>query len=158
MPCRFAVNAPSVVSEIIDGEVIIMNLKSGNYYSSDKLGAVVWSWIEEGKTEPEMTRLAALRYRASPQQIGASFRIFFDRLMTEDLVRQVEADDAASAAEPNHTSPQEDFVAPELCTYTDMQDLLLLDPIHEVNQEGWPQAKERETSAQVAAAGEPTAK
>jgi len=35
---HYVVNAPAVVSEIIDGEAVIMNLKSGNYYSSDKCG------------------------------------------------------------------------------------------------------------------------
>jgi hypothetical protein len=30
------------------------------------------------------------------------------------------------------------FVAPVLDKYTDMQELLLLDPIHEVDASGWP--------------------
>jgi coenzyme PQQ synthesis protein D (PqqD) len=156
MSCKFAVNSPSVVSEIIDGEVIIMNLKSGNYYSSDKAGAIVWSWIEDGKTEAEMNRLAAIRYRASPHQIEASFRIFFDRLLEEGLVRKTDAQESAPAAQPDRSNPQEDFFAPELCAYTDMQDLLLLDPIHEVSPVGWPQAKDHEAPAQ-AGSGETTA-
>jgi len=30
------------------------------------------------------------------------------------------------------------YKAPELDTYEDMQDLILLDPIHEVDESGWP--------------------
>ena len=33
------------------------------------------------------------------------------------------------------------FNAPVLNKYTDMQDLLLLDPIHEVDATGWPSIK-----------------
>ena len=33
------------------------------------------------------------------------------------------------------------FEAPILHKYTDMQDLLLLDPIHEVDEAGWPSVK-----------------
>jgi hypothetical protein len=33
------------------------------------------------------------------------------------------------------------FVAPVLHKHTDMQDLLLLDPIHEVDETGWPSVK-----------------
>jgi hypothetical protein len=33
------------------------------------------------------------------------------------------------------------FNAPVLNKYTDMQDLLLLDPIHEVDATGWPSTK-----------------
>ncbi len=33
------------------------------------------------------------------------------------------------------------FTEPTVHTYADMQDLLLLDPIHDVDETGWPNAK-----------------
>jgi hypothetical protein len=33
------------------------------------------------------------------------------------------------------------FTRPVLTKFTDMQDLLLLDPIHDVNSSGWPAKK-----------------
>ena len=33
------------------------------------------------------------------------------------------------------------FVPPTLEKYTDMQDLVLLDPVHEVDERGWPHAQ-----------------
>ena len=49
----------------------------------------------------------------------------------------------ATAVEPHVLpEPQEGFVAPQLHKYTDMQELLLLDPIHDVDQEGWPATTE----------------
>ena len=43
---------------------------------------------------------------------------------------------AANGAGP--AKPQAQYAAPKLSTYTDMQELLLLDPIHEVDESGWP--------------------
>jgi Coenzyme PQQ synthesis protein D (PqqD) len=137
------INAPSVVSEIIDGEVIIMNLKSGNYYSSDKVGAVVWTWIEEGKTEREIHGLAASRYRADAQDISDALGSFYGQLVEEGLVREVEAPPAGVVAAGAGNGAGEDmFFAPELHAYKDMQDLLLLDPIHDVDTVGWPKARD----------------
>jgi hypothetical protein len=143
----FLVNAPSVVSEIIDGELIVMNLKTGNYYSSDKVGAVAWSWIEAGKTETEMNRLAGTLYRASVQQIRGDLGAFFGRLLEEDLVREVPATNDEASTDGGATgalTSAQDFVPPALCVYTDMQDLLFLDPIHDVGAVGWPKPRDSE--------------
>ena len=44
---RFRINKPHVINEIIDGEVVILNLDTGNYYSMDKSGADIWELIED---------------------------------------------------------------------------------------------------------------
>ena len=44
----------------------------------------------------------------------------------------------------NATPPQQDnlnFEKPVLQKHTDMQELLLLDPIHEIDEKGWPSKK-----------------
>lgn len=148
MDRMFIINAPQVVSEIIDGEVIVMNLKSGNYYSSDQVGAVVWSWIEAGKTEDEIGRAAIARYDARSEDVRGALSAFFQRLIDEGLVREAPAPehDAAAAHGTEALAIKEIFARPELCVYTDMQDLLLLDPIHDVDAVGWPTPKESEAN------------
>jgi hypothetical protein len=143
MDTLFVINAPSVVSEVIDGEVIIMNVKSGNYYSSAEVGAVVWSWIEQGSTKDQIRDLATSRYQGDDRQIGESLEAFFESLLREELVRAVsvsEAGAAGQAAVKNGAAAV--FTVPKLCAYTDMQDLLFLDPIHDVDAIGWPEAKD----------------
>jgi len=142
---HFVINAPAVVSEIIDGEVVIMNLTSGNYYSSDNVGAVIWGWIEGGKTLRDIGRRLSLRYAAGAEDIAATLTAFVERLIEEKLVREVAlgptpATDNGHAL--NGAAGGEPFVAPELHVYTDMQDLLLLDPIHDVDEAGWPRPRD----------------
>jgi hypothetical protein len=142
---QFVINAPAVVSEIIDGEVVIMNLTSGNYYSSDSSGAVIWRWIDEGKTFGDIERLLSLRYDAGAEDITAALTAFFDRLIEERLVREIALMPTPTADNGhalNGAAGRERFVAPELHVYTDMQDLLLLDPIHEVDEAGWPRPRD----------------
>ena len=52
--------------------------------------------------------------------------------------------DDAAVAPPNGSAPADAarvFEAPRLEKYTDMQDLVLLDPVHEVDEQGWPQQR-----------------
>ena len=37
--------------------------------------------------------------------------------------------------------PLQDYEPPQLMKYTDMQELILLDPIHDVDEKGWPHTK-----------------
>jgi hypothetical protein len=138
---QFVINAPSVVSETIDGEVVIMNLTSGNYYSSDNAGAVIWGWIDERRTFSEIERLASRRYDAAAEEIAAALAAFFDRLIEEKLIRKTTVPPAPAAGNDRDADAppaKEPFVTPELHVYKDMQDLLLLDPIHDVDETGWP--------------------
>jgi len=45
---RIKINEPNIVHENIDGETVILNLDSGNYYSIVDVGADIWNYIEKG--------------------------------------------------------------------------------------------------------------
>lgn len=140
----FAPNAPAVVAEVIDGEVVIMNLTTGNYYSSDGTGAVIWGWIEDGKTLCDIERLLGQHYEASAEAITAALTSFLDRLLDEGLVREsteIPTSGGGHGLSENESPSRQRLVPPELHVYTDMQDLLLLDPIHDVDEAGWPRPK-----------------
>ena len=38
----FRVNSPTVVSETVDREVVMIHLDTGNYYSLRSTGALIW--------------------------------------------------------------------------------------------------------------------
>jgi hypothetical protein len=61
-----------------------------------------------------------------------------DASITEGTITEGTITEASGhlAAEP--------FEPPVLEQYTDMQDLLLLDPIHEVDEQGWPMTQEQQ--------------
>ena len=144
MDRRFAVNNSAVVSEIIDGEAIMMHQTSGDYFSAAGVGALIWSWIGEGRSRAQMLDLLEASFAQDPKEIATAVDSFLSDLLTHRLVREVgEATDTAPAAVARSPiEAGEEFVPPVLNVYTDMRDVLMLDPIHEVEEEaGWPTPK-----------------
>ena len=136
------VNAPQVIHESIDGEVIIINLTTGNYYSTKGSGADVWDLIEQspGLTSGDVVDALELRFDASVEALAPAVDAFVTSLRAEGLVVDTEAGIVASERPPlPHGSAA--FIAPMLEKFTDMQDLVLLDPVHEVDATGWPQPR-----------------
>ena len=133
----YRVNTPSIVSETIDGEVIIINLDAGNYYSlNNAVGVRVWTGIENGQSNDAIISALTRQYSAEPDTIQAAVTRFIADLQSENLI--VPSSDANTGVTLPGDAPAGEFEMPTLQKFSDMQDLLLLDPIHEVDETGWP--------------------
>ena len=134
----FRPNSPPIIQETIDQETIMVNLETWSYYSLNPVGTCIWSAIERGWASHAITETVARRFSVEPATAEPDVRAFVQRLVEEELVVPRDdgapgpppADDAAPASLP--------YEAPVLHHYTDMQELLLLDPVHEVDAAGWP--------------------
>jgi hypothetical protein len=144
---RFRINVPHVSHETIDGETLIVNLNNGAYYSLLGTGVAVWSVLERGAALDEIAEAVDQRYEGARADIEGTLQQFVAKLQEEGLIVQDQgpaAPDAVSigaSALPEGREPKPMFEAPVLNKYNDMQDLLLLDPIHEVDEAGWPMPK-----------------
>ena len=140
-----SVNAPVVISEVIDGEAVIMHLGSGRYFSCQGTGGEIWSLIEKGTTEDRVVEHMGTRYAVEPEVLSAALSDFLSRLKEHELVREEAggraAGDPAGSAPDSTDQAGAAFEPPTLNVYSDMEDLLLLDPIHDVDETGWPQPK-----------------
>src|SRR4051794_9749502 len=45
---RFRLNAPNVIAETIEGEAILVDLRTGNYYSIQGSGSQIWEALAQG--------------------------------------------------------------------------------------------------------------
>ena len=142
---RFRANSPHVISETIQGETIIIHLTTGTYYSLQGSGAEVWDAIAGGATAAEIAADLSARYGVAEAEAEAAVVSLLDDLQAEELVTASDATlrETAAITEPA-AGP---FVAPTLSKYTDMQDLVLLDPVHEVGDAGWPETKQQVAGA-----------
>jgi len=138
MTTRLRVNSPNVIYETIEGEVILIDLKTGTYYSLRDSGAAVWQAIEQGAGEDGIAAELRSRYEASEEEIRDAVRRLLDELEREGLVRAEEGEAVSAAPASGNGAERLPFAAPVLEKHTDMQDLILLDPVHEVGAEGWP--------------------
>lgn len=142
---RFRINRPTVVHETFGKEVVIIAFDSGNYYSLDKTGADIWNFIESGATVGEIVERFIYLYDGNRGVIENAVNKLIDELHIENLIIPEESEKNIQTStiqvEPNSETERHIFEAPRLQKYTDVQELLLLDPIHEVNETGWPNMK-----------------
>lgn len=138
---RFRVNTPTVTHETIDGEAVIINLDSGNYYSLVDAGSFIWAIIEKGASASEVQGLVQQSYEGDATDIDQGVQELLAQLQQENLIVPVDGTTAVdltdfTASHNGHGKPS--FEAPSLNKFSDMQELLLLDPIHDVDDAGWP--------------------
>ncbi len=83
-----------------------------------------------------------LRHNGNAEEVRSSVLSLIDELVAESLIVPAKDAPVGASSEPLGTAgPEAPFVLPVLERYTDMQELLLLDPIHDVDESGWPHRK-----------------
>ncbi|UXP32655.1 hypothetical protein N6H18_01560 [Reichenbachiella agarivorans] len=132
-------NRPTVSSELFDDEVVIVNLENGNYYSFGGSGIDIWKIIKDGVDLPNLKEIFENKYMFDQDQKKV-FSQIINELIEEGLV--VKSKDPSDKVSNELIFKHDSFKPAILKKFTDMQDLLLLDPIHDVDATGWPMPKE----------------
>jgi Coenzyme PQQ synthesis protein D (PqqD) len=142
---RYHLAGPEIISESFDdGESVVVNLDNGCYFSLNPVGGWMFDLLASGVSVDAVTETVGGRYDAAPDAIRAAVAEFAVRLLDEALLAPgaPEADVTETGgreAQPREWSDEPvTFEAPRLTAYTDMQDLLLADPIHDYDETGWP--------------------
>lgn len=136
---RYRLNSPEVVAETLDGEALIVHLGTGAYYSCRGSGEAIWAQLIGGRTVAETAAALATHFDPAAPALILDVERFLAELLQEDLLVQA---DVPATAPPSGSAVSESYEPPSLNKYTDMQDLLALDPVHDVDAaEGWPAAK-----------------
>jgi hypothetical protein len=135
--------------ETIEGEVILIDLDTGTYYSLRDTGAVVWQGIQDGAETSQIVDTLTSSYEGASDEIVSAVADLLEELTGEGLIEPVDGDTpAAGARVPSVPAPgRPPFRAPVLEKHTDMQDLILLDPVHEVDARGWPHPAPSDSAA-----------
>ena len=84
---RLCIAGPSVVHEAIEGEVIIVNLDKGLYFSTDGVGASIWAMIVAGRTADEILLWATDALDAG-DVVTVDVTEFLDDLSENELIRR----------------------------------------------------------------------
>jgi hypothetical protein len=106
--------SPSAVSDTIGHDTIVINIKSGAYYALTESGAKTWADVQNGEVSPEgLVAVSVFVKEGLLEFDGALPELGESSVSSSDLFEK----------------------------YTDMESLLLADPIHEVDEQGWPKLK-----------------
>ncbi len=132
------VTNPNAMHETIDGETIVIDLASGTYYSLRGSGPAIWNALASGSSRDAIVERLAAAYEAPREEIAGAAEAFLARLEEEQLIVHGNGAGPDGDATLDHAGPRGPFEPPELERYDDLQDIILLDPVHMVDDQGWP--------------------
>ncbi len=130
---------PWVTHERLDDEVIAINLETGAYFALAGVAADGWTLFAGGADLDGAVDAIVARYSADRDTVQGDLAKLVSQLEEAGLMAQ---DDSAGAPPEPLPAPVATtalvYSSPAFERYDDLEDLLLLDPIHEVDDEGWP--------------------
>lgn len=134
------VNADKVLSEILDGEAVIIDLASGRYHAAAGVAATVWGGLICGHALDRIMGDVRRLHTGVPADAETAVQAFIDSVVAAGLAQPAanagSTSDSRVPAGPEPTPWSE----PVLESHDDLADLLLLDPVHDVTELGWPNA------------------
>ena len=123
--CRWELAAPDVVSDVLDDEAVIINLDTGVYFQAVGDASRIWVSVINGAD-------TCIALDEGPRQ---ELDQFVSLLVGHGLVRPRSEGDS-----PGTVLSEWAVGALILDSHDDLQDLLALDPVHDVESTaGWPQ-------------------
>ncbi len=130
-PTAYVISAPDVVAENFDGQVVILNLANGHYFSLGGIAGEIWRLVMDGVGLSSIEESVA----AQRPELHAGAVAFLQRLVDLGLIRAEQSLQAAGVPDGLEWGTG----APELETYDDLAELIFADPIHDVDEQaGWP--------------------
>jgi hypothetical protein len=129
---------PQAMHETIDGETIVIDLATGTYYSLRGSGSVIWNAVAAGATRESVVDHLETIYETAPGEAADATDAFLSELEREQLIARGNGAGPSVAPASTPVEVRSPFEPPRLEKYEDMQDIILLDPVHMVDDQGWP--------------------
>lgn len=126
--------SPNVSARSFGDEVIAANFVKGVYYSLLGPAAQIWEGLMAGVPLERVLASVSALSSVDPGAFAAASQRLVDDLLAEGLIVASEVEEKQWTA----AAGEGPYGLPTLERFTDMEDLLLLDPIHDVEEMGWP--------------------
>ena len=78
-------NGKALASEI-GGEVVLMNLERGYYYSLDDIGSEIWRSLEQPVSVASLCQSLAAKYHAESATVSSDVLAFLNNLHEQELI------------------------------------------------------------------------
>jgi len=141
---RFEVNEELVAAKVMDGEVVIINLSTGSYYTSNDVAGTLWPLIERRCPVAAMIELLCSHYDVAPARAAADLERLLHLLEAEQIIRPASAPASSSLPAEGAPAERQPYRVPEVEVFRDMAQLLALDPpMPDVGDIPWRRADER---------------
>jgi hypothetical protein len=79
-----------LVSTELDGETVLMSIKSGKYYGMDKVSSRIWSLIETPRSLLELVEILVEEYDVTPAKCEQDVLTHLNKLERDNLIKVIE--------------------------------------------------------------------
>lgn len=138
----YHLDSTNVATEIFDNEAVLINIPLGKYYSvRGNTGIRILEILQNPLSIDDIVAVVKNEFEVDNESdLASDTAEFISQLENEDII-SVSAKAAPVNIEVNTLKrPYEKL---ELEVFDDMQELIMLDPVHDVESfKGWPQKKE----------------
>jgi len=135
---NYRIHNERVIHETVDGEVLVIDSVNGHYHSIAGTGSFVWAMLEQPQDCESIASSLAAAHGSDATPIRTDVEQFLNQLEGIDLII---ATNESILDIPMATEAIGAYAPPKLSSHTDLEDLLVFDPIHEVGEGGWPERK-----------------
>ena len=138
----WTIESSRLISEMIDGETIVIDTISGAYFSLDLIASHVWAVLEKGVIAPDaIVACITTIWPDDPVTVRSDVLGLLATLAANMLIVAMPDPVEELTLKPLIDDPAP-YATPTVAKYTDMEELLLIDPIHDVDPaSGWPVAR-----------------
>lgn len=132
----YKLNEEKMFYDIADGQAVVINYVTGMYYGTTMLGSVVLDRLVKGNAPVEIAG-AVKELPGCPEDFDAELDRFIGRLKETEIL--VPGETVPGGGAPIEAKAAEEGFALTLDEFAEVQDLILADPIHDVDvEQGWP--------------------
>ncbi|WP_028580041.1 PqqD family peptide modification chaperone [Desulfogranum japonicum] len=78
--------APDVIYQELDGEMVLLDTKSGEYFGIDEIGSRIWALIEQGQTTKGIQSALLEEYDVDEETCSRHVGAFVNELQKAGLI------------------------------------------------------------------------
>lgn len=77
--------AETIFSQKVDGELVLLDMKTENYFGLDAVGNDIWQLLEDGNTLQETCDIMLEMYDVEPEQMRSDLESLVNKLVQSGL-------------------------------------------------------------------------
>jgi|LauGreDrversion4_2_1035121.scaffolds.fasta_scaffold03667_1 hypothetical protein len=141
---RYNIYDNNIISDVFGEEVVLVNLESGVYYSLRYSAAQIWIRLINQYSPTEVFADLIQIYQVDENDLISDINLFFTQLLEAKIIK-ITPEAEKKSIEFNSKEISAPYNSPVVEKFSDMQEILLLDPVHDVDKAGWPISKNSNT-------------
>ena len=142
---RYTLFDRNIINDVFGEEVVLVNLETGVYFSLRTSATQIWIRLQQNYSVDEIVADLELLYEVNHDELVSQIHAFIQQLIDRQLIRLSESTEKQSII-MSQDQQKTSFASPVLEIFSDMQEILLLDPVHDVDKAGWPVSKDINSS------------